>query len=495
MCSGEVSALQIRQTPWDTTPSPDHGQTNRSRRIVKLTFRIHSLLILLAAAALLAVVWASVCTVERIYWNPTRLAAAYAVAHGLDPYAPQASAAQLGWLYGPVYALVYAPVAAIPDLSCAFMAAALINTILYALPAVLLAWIVWRTWRSAAFAALAALTLTTAYSDTFLWIHVDVIAAALGIVALWALILARESRSPYGWVGLAAMAAALAPWAKQLAVAVPAAMAAWLWWSGERRRAIQFSALAAGATLLLTAGFVQWFGADALWFSMVARPAKIPFSLQTGALSAGRLFFTGGLWFVVGILLLWLRARQRPGDDHLYRITLPVTWLAVTSLPLGLIACFKLGGGPNSIHALYYATAWLALLATWLWRNYPTSRIAVATILLLGALNGIRDHLVRGVYWMPTHYQRETLAWAKAHQGHAYFPWNPLVTILTDHQVYPTEDALYYQRLTGLQSPPAALAVAVPSDAIIVYHDPEPRGAAVAELRNARKWVALHNGP
>ena len=487
--------MQIHKTPWGKTPGANHRRTHRRRRIVKLPFRIHSLLILLAAAALLAVVWASVCTVERIYWNPARLAVAYAVAHGLDPYAPQSSAAQLGWVYGPVYALVYAPVAAIPDLSYAFMAAALINLILYALPAMLLAGMVWRTWRSAAFATFVALTLTTAYADTFLWIHVDVIAVALGIVALWALLLARESRSPYGWVGLASMAAALAPWAKQLAVAVPAAMAAWLWWGGERRRAIQFSALTAGATLLLTAGFVKWFGADALWFSMVVRPAKVPFSLQAGVISAARLFFTGGLWFVVGVLLLWLRAQKRPGDDGLYKIMLPVAWLTVASLPLGLIACCKLGGGPNSIHGLYYATAWLALLATWLWRSHPASRLAVATILLFGALNGIRDHLARGVDWMPTHYQREMLAWAQAHQGRAYFPWNPLVTILTDHKIYPTEDALYYQRLTGLQPPPAALAAAVPSDAIIVYHDPEPRGGAVAELRYARQWIAAHNGP
>lgn len=90
---------------------------------------------------------------------------------------------------------------------------------------------------------------------------------------------------------------------------------------------------------------------------------------------------------------------------------------------------------------------------------------------------------------MPSRYQQEQLEFARAHLGRVYYPWNPLVTIITDHRIYPTEDALYYLWLTNQVPPAAAVAAAVPKQAIVIYHEPEPAGFAAAFLKSARAQV------
>jgi hypothetical protein len=78
----------------------------------------------------------------------------------------------------------------------------------------------------------------------------------------------------------------------------------------------------------------------------------------------------------------------------------------------------------------------------------------------------------RGVVWLPYRGQEETLELARRNPGKVYLPWNPLITIISDHKIYPFDDALLSLWRAGLEPPREAILRATPPNALVLYPEP-----------------------
>jgi hypothetical protein len=74
--------------------------------------------------------------------------------------------------------------------------------------------------------------------------------------------------------------------------------------------------------------------------------------------------------------------------------------------------------------------------------------------------------------WLPYRGQEKMLATARASAGQIYFPWNPLLTLITDREIYPFDDALYCLARAGLGLPQVVVRASVPPGAILFYEEP-----------------------
>lgn len=443
----------------------------------------------LAALGAGAILWSALCTVPGLYWNPPRLAPSYALAEGLNIYATRASGAHLGWIYGPVFALWGVPAAWVPQITWSFAVWALLNYLAIFVPA----WLVLRevggsvpaARQGLAWYALLLLANVITHSLVFV-IHVDGLCVGLGTIACWSLARAAAGRGDRH-VPLAALAAVLALWTKQVAVALPLALLLWLAWTKRFRlmRPLFLWLVVCGGVSTIV--FFLWFGGEALLFNLWLFHVQNPLRGGWGYLGGEilRMSWTSGVWLVAAAWLV-LAARlwggRRAEDPH----PLPglLGCVALCHLPLGLAAALKAGGGLNSVHSLNYFALLLALglmrlpqkvdrpdsLETRRWRVAPAFMSVTVVALGLGAA---AYHSVRmDARLLPYRGQEKMLALAQASAGRLYFPWNPLLTLITDRKIYPFDDALFCLDRAGLAPPMAAVRAAVPPEAVLYYEEP-----------------------
>ena len=158
-------------------------------------------------------------------------------------------------------------------------------------------------------------------------------------------------------------------------------------------------------------------------------------------------------------------------------------WAALWQLPVGLIATLKVGGGLNSVHALSYAlVAGLIVLGEALTKHDAEQRIGQGQFRTIWLLPGIVGLLVmiigirlvsqRNVVFLPDRGLEQLVAESTANPGKRYYPWNPLITILSDRKVYPFDDALKCLWIAQLEPPVEAIRAAIPTGAVIFYQEP-----------------------
>ncbi len=439
----------------------------------------------LAAAGWLALVWNALCTVPGVPWNPARLAPSFALARGLPIYALRDSGAHLGWIYGPVFPLWYLPVTLTDNPTLALVFAGLINLATLLLPPAL----VLAAAGVARGRGLAAATLTAAVllaGDHSLWagyyfVHVDAVCIALGVAGCVAL----HRAALHGgrrWLHLAALGVVLAFWTKMLALPLFLALPLWLW--RERRElvgALLFALLLWGG--LVSLAVLACFGPEEIFFNGWLFHARNPW-VGGGALlweNTGKVLGYAWVWLA---LLLWLwgdglaaspAARRLPARAaSLVRLLL---WAAVCQLPLGLIAPLKSGGTLGSLHSVEWAmlAAMVALWHRWSQPGGMGEAVRPAMIFALAVLAslvmaGCSIFEFEGV-WTPYRGLETDLALARAQAGRIYFPWNPMLTIITERRVYPLDDALYGLATAGLEPPPEKIRAAVPAGAALIYYD------------------------
>jgi hypothetical protein len=440
----------------------------------------------LATAGWLVLVWNALCTVPGVPWNPARLAPSFALAHGLPFYALRDSGAHLGWIYGPVFPLWYLPVTLTDNPTLALLFAGLINlATLLAPPALVLAAAGVARGPGLAAATLAAAVLQA--GDHTLWasyyfVHVDAVCVALGVAGCVALHRAAQAGGRR-WLHLAALGVVLAFWTKVLALPLFVVMPLWLW--RERRELVGgllFALLLWGG--LVSLAVLAWFGPEEIFFNGWLFHARNPW------VGGGKLLLHNVLealshawvWIVLLLWLLcdrWLRptgAVLPPRATSLIRLLLLA---AFCQLSLGLLAPLKSGGTLGSLHSVEWA-----LLATMvaLWHRWtcpvpaaavarPAAVFALAVLasLVLAAVSTARFGV--GGVWTPYRGLEADLAQARANVGRIYFPWNPMLTIISERRVYPLDDALYGLATAGLAPPPEKIRAVVPAGALVVYHE------------------------
>lgn len=444
---------------------------------------------LAVGGGLLALLWSMLCTVPGIPWNAARLAPSFALARGLPIYALRDSGAHLGWFYGPVFPLWFWPLSWVenPTVGLALVAGWNALTIILPVFFVVRAALGGRV-SVAGRATLIGVVLMLAHPTTqsaFYMVHVDAVCVACVLAACVAL----HARVLSGWkpgLPVAAVAVALAIATKQLAVVFVPASLVWLWREGHGRlvQAWLFWLVVCGGSL---AGiFLAAFGAEELLFNVWLIHSRNAWQGGGAWLGARfvELMVTGWVWWVViAVVALavrpWERATLRPTAGAMVRL---LGWAALWQLPLGLLATLKAGGGLNSVHALSYAlVAGLIVLGAALARHdaevtsgRKNLRMAwsMGAAVLLALVVDFRMAVGRPVVWTPYRGLEELVAESKAYPGKRYYPWNPLITILSERKIYPFDDALKCLWIAQLEPPAEVIRAAIPSGAVIVYHEP-----------------------
>jgi hypothetical protein len=418
-----------------------------------------------------ALIWTAACVAPLDSWAQPRLAAAYALAGGLELYPDLRNGAQLCWLYGPGFALWMLPVTVIPSLAWAQAVAVIANA---AAPLAALVWCLRPgagTWQNAW--ALAGWTVLLLSGVTFAagWfggLHVDPLCLTLLLVTVGA----AQRHQPCGrnsWLHLAALSAVLAVWTKQNAALFPVLLAAY--WCGRQQASL------AGKWLILCAVYGTiislligaWFGFERVWFYTVTIHTLLPWRDPAGYFAETGPGLLRDLlpWLALALLPIVInRLRPAPAGarapDHSTEL---YAWLGLAALPFGFAAVLKEGGGFNSAHGFFFVAMAIAQpLQAQCWSG--PRRLALVTGLGILALVTAVDRLER---WTPDPYQDDLLAVARSHPGRLYLPWNPLITLITDGKIYPFEYALYARAITGTALTAVEIRAALPPEPIVLY--------------------------
>lgn len=393
----------------------------------------------------------------RWVWSACRLAPTIGLLHGYPLYSGADSGAINGWLYGPVAALVWLPAAFARSPQPALLIAAVINLVFLLAPLFLLARRLVPDSLALAgllFAAAAAALLQlypTWYMASAL--NADAIAVGLGLASCLLLLAEKPTRTH---TVAAATLAALAAWTKQVEAPLLLAQAGWLWFARGRRLALEFVLAWAAAMAAVAAALFLLSDPHSVILNLWTVPSQHPLA---GGWAAARheltdlLRYALPLWApaLVVVAAAW-RNRTPPGPTALLLLT------ALVLLPTGVMAAIKVGGDRNSLHSVYYlaAAAMPAAGGAWLLRR-PRGRdlraglLAVLAVALIGlAVRQVRDYPSLPLL-PPRCLSDEAFAFAREHPGRAYFPWDPLATLLADGKMYHFEYGVYDRQLAGLR--------------------------------------------
>ena len=441
---------------------------------------LHGLLPLALFATAVAA-WAAFRLVPHWNWSAARLATAVRLVHGFPLYSGTDDAAVNGWIYGPVSALAYAPAAFAREPLTALRLAMVLNALYFLLPvAVLFQGHLRQRCTRATGLLILAFAVSVMLAPFGQWygaasLHSDVVATGLGVLSCVALV-----RGPS--LPLAAFLVVAAAWTKQIETVLAVAQLLIVWRTRGRRTAVVYVGWLALAALVMTVGFVAWFGADPLWHSLVVLPGGHSIEwARVGSILAG---FGWATWWVWPLYFLARSLRTETADESRTMDSLaPLLLLSALILfPVGVIAAAKIGGDQNSLHATVYAVLGGTLLLVRLVEGTSARLRVIARVALLGGTllaAGFNVHRVLANDHLavrdPGAQHREAFAFAQSHAGETYFPCNPLITLLADGRDYPTDDGVYSARLAGKPVDPAALRrLFPPALTFIIYHEKDP---------------------
>lgn len=465
--------------------------------------RVHHAIVLGIGLAVAVILWAVLCLLPAIQWNSARLAPSFALSRGLPIYALRDSGAHLGWFYGPVFPLWYLPVTIFRNPTHALVAAGFLNLATCLVPVAFVLRAAGASFRTAgAGLVLAAVFMlgNPVLESVFAYVHVDAVCIALQLVACLGVLQATRSPRRTG-LHLAAFGLAAAFWTKLIALALAPALLCWLW--QEKRRdlipPLLFWCSVYGG--VMTALVLAAFGpAEVLfnaWFihsqnrwrgDTAARLAKTGWELAASTWH----------WWPAALLAWWLRRTTTtatpaaaPAKDSTGPVVRLLLWSALWLAPLGLTVGLKSGGNLNSVHSMHYLLlAGLVMLMRELGR--PTRQVAITGalffLILAFQLPGIAKLAASqlSARRTPDPCQEELLQLALQQPGRYYFPWNPMITIITERRISPFDDALYCLRVANLEPPVESIRAAVPRDPIIVYLEP-------AQSRFALRYFRVEN--
>jgi hypothetical protein len=414
------------------------------------------LALLVAAVACLLCLWVAWCEFPVYSWNEARLAPAFALRHGINPYPPIGGGPLSTWIYGPVGIIVNLPATFAGSALDALHAASLINLAVLILPLALIFFTAQELagrGRTVRWLALALAVLLIPRPNLVLQVA-DHVAVASGLLSCWWL--ARPERPSAINLIAAAAACAAAIWSKQITVFLVAAQVAYLFLIGERAAVVKYLLwLALFGGIALGAG-VWAFGWANLWLNLVVIPGRLPW---TGDLVAR---FAMRTWPLVaqiglpsaGLLLLWFAKRWPRRESQSGRF-FQLTVLAYGAmLPVGLAAYLKIGGDTNLLHSWDYLLpgallAWLVAEKT----HVPAQlRVAAVTVLVI-ALRW------SDVVAVPSRPFADHIAAANqlmaAHPHRLWFPRNPIITFYADGELWHSEDGVETRYLAnyGLREP------------------------------------------
>jgi hypothetical protein len=445
-------------------------------------------------------------------WSGARLAPALDLRQGHPLYHPDGQGPVSGWIYPPLSALAYLPATFWGDGADMILAGKVLSLLFYFGPVALVLTREWRRGRVSAEMAVvlfAAFALLTAAMRPLRYVATEVIADApalgLGALALAALGSVRGA-GPTRPLVLAAAAATLATWSKQLAVPLLLLVPVWCGVTGGLRALVRGLAVTAAVAAVVSLPLALAFGPRELWFNTVVLPSRHPWKSfpPPGGFAAVLPRLALHEWPVLAPLLLLLAARavvtrrQRRKGAPIDPAPpwMPFLAAGMLEVPLGLLGFVKVGGDENSLaHFLYPLAVAALLLASQLMTTLPALKWVVVVAAVAAAVpDAVQTGLVlarrsappppgapRAPDWIDEH--RAVARYLRDHPGEAYFPCHPLEHLTVDGRQYHFEYGVFDRFLAGFPVPEGQLREYVPPHArYVCYPDGSVAGYAMCRL-------------
>lgn len=406
-------------------------------------------------------------------WNAARLTWTFSLRYGYRLFYPATEGPILSSVYGPVGALAFLPATLFHTPTTAVLAAAALELV-FVLGAMLA--FVWHaggraaTHRPLAVAGgLSASLLLVRTQGSYQWlsiVHPDGVALALGLLACAPL--TPVDRTPPTTRGLlaSATAAVLACWAKQIAAPLPLALVFAVWLIHGRRLAMAYALRIGAVGVAVSVAMLATFGTPML-FNMFVLMGSQPWYRPGLAGPLGQLRHLGlHTWDLLALLAVGLTtALGSPLRRKLASSWMPPLLVAVFLLPTGALGANKIGGEESSFHSIYYLVAAIAMLFVETGTQTRMGRLLAAALLTTALVGAWRSD--RYTLWGPRpsvwdNHQQRAYDFAVRHPGEAYFPGQPLASLLAEGRLYHFEYAVADRYFAGYEPSPAHLRANLP---------------------------------
>jgi len=465
-----------------------------------------SLLALQAAAGIL--------NSPSFVWNEVRLARSVALLHGVSLYPDRdATDPVIGTLHTPVSHCLYLLVAGFHGPTYALLAGSLLSLLLIFVP---LGWVLLRASEGARdrlFVTIAAFLfcafLIMQAPGTFhtaSMIHTDAAALAFATLACGVFCNPRKPISvPQAW--LAGVGCVLAVGSKQTMAPIVLAIAMFLGVSAGARVLAHFGAavLVGGAVLL--GAILALVPAQAFLFNTVTMAAHRP--LKQGYVEILVMFFRAGkqdaLPALFPMLLLpgcqWIAADRRPDLRDFIRAN---RWLAFALVAAALIpgtvrAIVTVGADVNHLGmVLYFLFVAAGLAIEQCLADYDNSLLrgsawmCAALGILVGIAPGATLSLPSRLRDVHENAPEAALRYELRHPGHAYFPCNPMASLLSNGRVYHVDFSVYDREIAGYPLTSHQYEAGLPSgfEVIAIPSGEQPRSRALQDMLAGYEQVA-----
>ncbi len=439
---------------------------------------------LVAVSVLMALLFFSALITEKILWAPfgfwssARLTWTFSLVHRYKMYYPAYSGPALSGIYGPIGPLVYLPVTLVNSPTPAVMLGLFISTCFYFLP---MLWLhIGRNllnlrrllFALCAFACFCLFTFNTrALYESAFWVHVD--APALGIGAIGCAILYyRKNKDSILFLLLSAIFSVFAVWTKQTLMPLLLALSTYtLLADGYKcfRRYILYICISG---IILSALFLWIFDARVLFFSMFTIPSHHTLGGNTNPIVAlfNATFDLIKESFLPAIILIILsvyslrKLSNIPDKLKTWISSNRWTMLIIVSLfmvPTSVLGKAKIAGSENNLSPSVYflvAAATLALIdiVPDILSCYAQSvqrSVKLLFVLLITGLVCVNALRFREIPLLlqniSSNDQKVAYEYAKKYPGEAYFPNNPLSSLLAEGKLYHFNFGLIDRELAG----------------------------------------------
>jgi hypothetical protein len=461
---------------------------------------IAALLVILAAQA-----GAGILNAPSFVWNEIRLARSLAMLHGSSLYLDRDAAGPvIGTLHTPVSHCVYLLVAGFHSPTVALLAGSLLSALLIFGP---LGWVLLRGCEGARdrlFVATAAFLfcgfLILQAPGTFhtaSMIHTDAAALAFGTLACGVFSNPRKAiGARQAW--LAGLGCVLAVGSKQTMAPIVLAIALYLGASAGGRLLAHFGAAVTIGGVLLLGVIIAFVPLRAFLFNTVTLAAHRP--LKSGATELLVTSYREGkldaLPALFPMLLLvgfqWIGAARRPDLREFARANrwLAFVLAAVALIPVTAKAIVSAGSDVNHLGIVLYFLFAAAGLAIGQCLAVPDQAFLRGSAWMCAGL-GIWVGIAPGaVLTLPSRLRdvhanapEAALQYARRHPGRAYFPFNPMASLLSAGKAYHVDYSVYDREIAGYPLTAQQFEAGLPSGFKVVAIPPGEQAQSSA-LRN-----------
>jgi hypothetical protein len=440
-------------------------------------------------------VFAGILKAPTFVWNEIRLSRSLALYQGFHIYPGEHELGPIiGTLHPPISHFLFLLVVAIHDPTKSIVAGSLLAIVVvfsalgFALvryaPPVSGRWAI--TSGSFLFCGFLIVESEGTYNAVFS-IHTD--AAALAFATIACTFAGSRSRMTTASLWMSAAACALAIASKQTIAPVVLAISLYIAITEGGKRFAQFLLASAVTGCSLLAFLLSILPARAFLFNTLTLAAHRPLmpdyqQILAEAYRMGRLEALPALFPLLFLAIWsWLRVkpRVRPGRE-IRPFFARNPWIiflmaSAVMIPVSMKALVTVGGDVNHLGFVLYFLFVAAALAI---QQYSTganrvarlsSRIFLATGILVSVAPGMILTVPASLRNLKANASQTAHTYNLRHPGAAYFPYNPMTSLLTDGKLYDLDLALYDREIAGypltpqqLQSglPPSLLLVALP---------------------------------